>query len=125
MSSGPRVRWKPLGEMIEELRAVKGPEEIEAIRKACQLACEVLEEVVPFLRPGARESDLAAEVEYPVRLKGGDRAAFDTIVASGPRPALPHARATGQGPNRGELVIFDLRRILAAYAPDMARAFFL
>jgi len=125
MSSGPRVRWKPLGEMIEELRAVKGPEEIEAIRKACQLTCEVLEEVVPFLRPGARESDLAAEVEYRVRLKGGDRTAFDTIVASGPRAALPHAHASEKVLNRSELVIFDLGAILAAYAADMTRTFYL
>src|SRR5207245_9974972 len=121
MSSGPRVRWKPLGEMVEELRAGKGPEEIEVIRRACQLTCEVLDEVVPFLRPGARESDLAAEVEYRVTLKGGERTAFATIDASCPRAVLPPVLPSEKLLNRCDSVILYLAAILAVYVLDFPR----
>ncbi len=119
------VRLKPAGDMISDLRAVKGPEEIALIRRAGQLTSEAFEEVVPLVRPGTAESDLATEVEYRMRRKGAEGAAFETIVASGPRGALPHARASDRLLGTGELVIFDLGAILAGYAADMTRTLYL
>jgi Xaa-Pro aminopeptidase len=123
--SGRLTRWKPAGGLIEELRTVKGPEEIAPIRGAGKLTCEVFEEVLPMVRPGARESDLAAEVEYRMKRKGADGAAFETIVASGPRAAFPHARASAKLLKKSELVIFDLGAILTGYAADMTRTLYL
>lgn len=122
---GGGVRFKPAGGLVEGLRAVKGPEEIARIRGAGQLTKEVYEEVLPLVRPGAREADLAAEVEYRMRRKGGDGAAFETIVASGPRAAFPHARASSKALEKGELVILDLGAILAGYNADMTRTLYL
>ena len=67
--AGRLVRLEPVGEMVEELRAVKSREEIERIRQAGRLTAEVFAEVFPLVRPGVRESDLAAEIEYRIDRK--------------------------------------------------------
>jgi Xaa-Pro aminopeptidase len=124
--ASPRTtRWQPAGGIIEELRLVKDSYEIDLIRRAGHLTAEVLTEIIPRIRPGVRESDLAAELEYRMRRKGADGAAFETIVASGVRGALPHARASGKQLSAGELVILDLGAILGGYAADMTRTLYL
>lgn len=117
----PRVRFQPGGGLIEELRVVKDEEEIAKIRSAGRLTVEVYEEVLEQVRPGARESDLAAEIEYRMRKKGAQGAAFETIVASGARGAFPHARASCKLLEKDDLVILDLGAILCGYAADMTR----
>ena len=122
----PRTtRWQATGGIIEGLRMVKDSYEIDLIRRAGHLTAEVLSEIMPGIRPGVCESDLAAELEYRMRRKGADGAAFETIVASGVRGALPHARASGKQLSAGELVILDLGAILAGYAADMTRTLYL
>jgi len=119
------LRLKPAGGLVEELRCVKDASEIECIRQAGSLTASVFEELRQQIRPGARESDLAAEVEYRMRRGGADGAAFETIVASGPRAAWPHARASSKLLKKSELVIFDLGAILRGYAADMTRTIYL
>jgi Xaa-Pro aminopeptidase len=123
--SGARLRFKPAGGLIEEMRSVKDAGEIDCIRKAGRLTAVVLEEVLRELRPGMRESELAAEIEYRMKLKGAEGPAFETIVASGRRAALPHARASAKRLEADELVILDLGAILAGYASDMTRTVYL
>jgi Xaa-Pro aminopeptidase len=123
--SGHSLRLKPAGDLIEELRVVKDRGEIDAIRRAGSLTAEVFADLLPQIRPGVIEQDLAAEVEYRMRKKGADGAAFETIVASGPRSAYPHARPSSKALQESELVIFDLGAILGGYAADMTRTVFL
>ena len=123
--AGDRLGLKPAGEMIEELRVVKDRGEIEAMRSAGKLTAEVFAEVLPQIRPGVTERDLAAEVEYRMRKKGADGAAFETIVASGPRSAHPHACPSSKTLQESELVILDLGAILNGYSADMTRTIFL
>jgi Xaa-Pro aminopeptidase len=123
--NGRNVRFKPTAGIIEELRAVKDSTEIDLIRQAGRLTAQVLEEVLREVRCGVRECDLAAEIEYRMRRQGAEGAAFETIVASGGRAALPHARASNKLLGAGELVIFDLGAILAGYAADMTRTVYL
>lgn len=119
------MRWQAAGGVIEELRSVKDSYEIDQIRQAGHLTAEVLTEIMPGVRPGVSEADVAAELEYRMRRKGADGAAFETIVASGARGALPHARASAKVMAAGELVILDLGAILAGYAADMTRTLYL
>ncbi len=119
------VRLRPAGGVVEELRYVKDEEEIDRIREAGRLTAAVFDEVVRGARPGVRESDLAAEIEYRMKLRGAEGPAFETIVASGPRSAMPHARASSKLLRERELVIFDLGAILRGYAADMTRTVFL
>jgi Xaa-Pro aminopeptidase len=115
------VRFKPAAGLIEELRAIKDEGEIAKIRQAGRLTAEVFEELLGQVRPGVRESDLAAEIEYQMRKKGAQGAAFETIVASGSRGAFPHARASCKLLEKNDLVIFDLGATLSGYAADMTR----
>ncbi len=123
--AGDGLRLTPAGELIEELRIVKDRGEIEAIRSAGKVTAAVFAELLPHVRPGVKEQDLAAEVEYQMRKKGAEGAAFETIVASGPRSAYPHARPSSKVLRECELVIFDLGAILRGYAADMTRTVYL
>ena len=123
--AGKRIKWVPSGGLVEELRAVKDSDEIGLIRQAGRLTAEVFGEVLHLVRPGVREADLAAEVEYRMRREGAEGTAFETIIASGPRSALPHARASDKLLKEGEWVILDLGGILGGYAADMTRTVFL
>ncbi|MGH9453340.1 MAG: M24 family metallopeptidase [Terriglobia bacterium] len=119
------TRWIPAGGIVEDLRALKDNAEIEQIRRSCRLTTEAFEETLKRVRPGVRESDLAAEIEYRMKKKGAEGPAFETIVASGSRGALPHGRASDKTLQSGELVIFDLGAILGGYASDMTRTVYL
>jgi len=120
-----KVRFEPAREIIESLRCSKDPEEIGAIREASRVTAAAFKTVLPQVRPGIRESDLAAEIDYQMRLQGAEGPAFETIVASGARGALPHARPTGKLLEKSDLVIFDLGAILNGYASDMTRTVYL
>jgi Xaa-Pro aminopeptidase len=119
------IRWRPVGPLVDLMRMVKDSWEIESIRRAGKLTADVFNEILPTVRPGVRESELAAELEYRMKRAGADGAAFETIVAGGPRGAWPHARASSRPLRSGELVIFDLGAILSAYAADMTRTIYL
>jgi Xaa-Pro aminopeptidase len=120
-ASGGRIRWTGWHGVIESLRAVKDAHELAIMRAAAQLACDVFQQIIPFVKPGARESDLAAEIEYSMRKKGATGPSFETIIASGPRAALPHARPTSKLLRKNELVVFDLGVILGHYCSDLTR----
>jgi Xaa-Pro aminopeptidase len=123
--AGEGLQLKPAEDLIEELRIVKDRGEIEAIRKAGKVTAEVFTEMLPQIRPGAVELELAAEIEYRMRKKGAEGAAFETIVASGPRAAYPHARPSSKVLQECELVIFDLGATIGGYAADMTRTVYL
>lgn len=119
------IRWKPAAGLIEDLRVVKDEWEIGQIRAACRLTSEVFEEVIRELRPGVSEQDLSAELEFRMRQAGAEGMAFETIVASGPRAALPHASASAKLLGPGEWVIFDLGAVTDGYLADMTRTFYM
>lgn len=115
----PGHRW------VESLRAIKEPEEIAQIQASLGLTARVFEEVLPQVRPGVMELDLAAEIDYRMKQHGARGPGFETIVASGPRAALPHGRASRKRLAKNELVIFDLGAILSDYHSDMTRTVYL
>jgi Xaa-Pro aminopeptidase len=124
-AAGRKLRFKPSGGIVEELRLVKDSGEIDLMRQAGHLTAQVLRDVLHGLRPGLRECDLATDIEYRMRRAGAEGAAFETIVASGDRTALPHARASTKTIGAGELVIFDLGAILGGYASDITRTVYI
>lgn len=122
-ASGPS--WRPVGSLLDELRTVKDRWELDRMRRAGSLTAKVFSKFLPQVKPGLRECDAAAELEYRMRREGAEGAAFETIVASGRRGAWPHARASEHRLQVGQLVIFDLGAILAGYASDMTRTVYL
>src|SRR5258708_28004852 len=101
--------------MVASLRMRKDAQELAVMRRAASVEGEVLEGVLKVVRPGVSESELGAEIEYQMKRRGASGASFETIVASGPRSALPHARPTAKKLRKNELVVLDLGAILGHY----------
>jgi len=123
--TGRDVKFVPVTGLVENLRAVKDEDEVAKIRGAGLITAEVFGDLLGIIRPGVSECELSAEIEYRMRKKGGEGAAFETIVASGARAALPHARPSRKLLRQNELVILDLGAILGNYAADMTRTVYL
>jgi Xaa-Pro aminopeptidase len=120
-TAGSCIRWVPASGHVEKLRRQKEAREIAQMRKAAILAGQVLESALKVLKPGVRELEVAAEIEYQMRERGATGPAFETIVASGERSAYPHARASSKRLRKNELVVLDLGAILAHYCSDITR----
>jgi Xaa-Pro aminopeptidase len=118
---GKRLRWSDDGGVIEKLRAVKSEFEIDVMRDAAILISNVFQKVVPHIRVGATELELAARIEYEIKLGGGSGPSFESIVASGPRSSWAHAKPSSKPLAKNELVVFDQGAILRAYCSDLTR----
>ncbi len=115
------AEWVATENLVEQARRVKTPDEVERIRAAAALADRGLAWLLPRLRPGVRERDLALDLEFWLRREGAEGAAFDFIVASGPRGALPHGVASEKTIESGELVTLDFGAVVGGYHSDMTR----
>lgn len=113
----------PTTGLVESVRLVKTPEEIEAIREAQRVADAAYAEVRPGIVAGRKESDVALELEIAMRRRGASGPAFDIIVASGPRGAMPHGVASDKIIEDGELVTIDMGAVVNGYHSDMTRTF--
>lgn len=103
---------------IEALRARKSREEIKSIAKAAKIAEKAFKGVLPLIRPGVMEKDIALELEYLMRKAGSGPPAFETIVASGKRAALPHGVASRKRLKKGEMVVMDFGASFEGYFSD-------
>jgi Xaa-Pro aminopeptidase len=112
---------QPVGPIIEGLRMVKSSAELDLIRKSVQTNSRALDETLRRAKPSWTETRTAAEIEYRMRLLGADGPAFESIVASGVRSALPHARPTANPLGTDRLLLFDIGAVQAGYASDMTR----
>jgi Xaa-Pro aminopeptidase len=116
-----KASLKPAPGWIEQLRMVKSPSEIALIRRSVETNSRAFEQAAARVRPGMRESDLAAELEYRMRRLGAEKPSFETIVAGGARSALPHAQPTAARLEAGQLVVVDMGAQQDGYASDMTR----
>jgi len=114
-------RLRPTSGVVERLRMIKDAEEAELLRKAVNLGSSLFTPMLKTIRPGIPESAVAADLEYAARRAGASGMAFDTIVAAGPRSALPHGRASATPIPRHGFVVLDFGVILAGYCSDMTR----
>lgn len=123
--AGGRVRWVPADNLVEKLRAIKDPDELETMRCAATLISRVFQGIVRDIRPGITEIALAGELEHAMKVEGANGPSFETIVASGPRSAWAHARPSPKPLRKSELVVLDQGAILRGYCSDMTRTVFL
>lgn len=125
LSTGARLRWLAAPDLIERLRAVKDPAELTLMRQSARLISEVWTAAVRNVKPGMSELAIAADIDRAMKLQGASGPSFETIVASGPRSAWPHARPTPKLLRKNELVVLDQGAILRDYCSDMTRTVFL
>ncbi len=120
-----RSSLEPISGWIEHQRMIKSEPEIAAIQRSVELNSRAFEQAARHVRPGMRESELAAELDYRSRRLGAEAPAFETIVAAGTRTALPHARPTAARLPSNGMILVDMGAMLAGYASDMTRMLFL
>ncbi len=115
------VELLPSAGLFAELRAVKSQEEITCLRRAQSIAEQALEQVLPLVRPGAAERELAAELVFRMRRLGAEGESFPPIVVSGVRGSLPHGEPGDKLIERGDFVTMDFGCVKDGYCSDMTR----
>lgn len=118
-----RVTLVPISGVIEEGRLVKDDTELEKLTEVARITDAAFDELVAAgeIRAGRTERDVAADLEYRMRVKGSDRESFDSIVASGPNSSLPHYGVGDRVIEDGDLVTFDFGAVIDGYNSDMTR----
>jgi len=107
--------------LVESLRRVKDPDEIELMRKAARIADDAFAALTQEIRPGMREKEVALLVDTTLRTLGADKEAFETIAASGPNSACPHASPTDRVLQAGDFVKLDFGARYRGYNSDITR----
>lgn len=121
LEQGGRWQWRPIEDIVERLREVKDADEILAIEAAVAIAETALAVAIAEIRAGMTEAALAGVLEKALRDAGSEAYPFASIVASGPRTALPHARASDRRLEIGDFVLLDFGAVFDGYCSDITR----
>ena len=119
------TRLVPVDGLVESLRMVKEPEEIELISRAVEIADRAFEEVESRIKAGMTEKEIAWELEKAVREQGSQAVPFDIIVASGPNAALPHHKPAERKIKAQEPIVIDMGAKVGGYCSDLSRTVYL
>ena len=123
LEAGSRWQWRPTVDLVEVLRERKDAGELALIQRAANVACDALERTVPQLHAGMSELDVAGVLERCLREAGSEGFPFPTIVASGERSALPHARSSRRVLRGGDFLLLDFGAEVEGYCSDITRTF--
>jgi Xaa-Pro aminopeptidase len=121
LEQGARWQWRPTTELVEQLRERKDEDEVEAIRAAAGIAERALERTLGQVRAGMTELEVAGVLEHALRDAGSEGFPFPSIVASGARAALPHARSSGKVVETGDFLLMDFGAEHRGYCADVTR----
>ncbi len=117
----PECLLVPTEKLVESLTVTKDDGEVAKIRKAVQITDLAFSEILDWIKPGTSELDVAAELEYRMKKRGGSTPYYQTIVASGKRSALPHGVASRKKIRKGEFVTMDFGAVYDGYTADLTR----
>ncbi|MDP3879880.1 MAG: aminopeptidase P family protein [Dehalococcoidales bacterium] len=120
-TSKPHIQLVPVNGVVESLRMIKEPAEIELITRAVEITDRAFEYIEETIHPGMTEEEVAWEIEKFQRENGSQGMPFDIIVASGPNAALPHARPSPRRISAGEPVVIDMGARVGGYSSDLSR----
>src|SRR2546430_5359211 len=121
LTDGTRWQWRPQLNLVEALRESKDADEVALIRHAGEIATRALSKTLKGIKAGMTELSVAGILEHALRDEGSEDFPFATIVASGPRAALPHARASSRAIERGDLLLVDFGAQYKGYCSDVTR----
>jgi Xaa-Pro aminopeptidase len=117
----PQALMVSMENLVEPLTMVKDADELAAIKKAVGISDIGFARILEYIRPGVRELDVAAELEYIMKKAGSEQPAFETIIASGARAALPHGIASAKKIAKGDFVTMDFGATYKGYVSDITR----
>jgi Xaa-Pro aminopeptidase len=121
VEQGSRWQWRPTNDVVESLRERKDPDEIALIERAAEVATRALARTLESVRSGMSELEVAGVLEKALRDEGSEGFPFPSIVASGPRSALPHARSSSRRIERGDFLLLDFGAEVGGYCSDVTR----
>jgi Xaa-Pro aminopeptidase len=121
METGSRWQWRPTTDLVENLRERKDADEVAQIEQAAGIATRALERTLAAVRVGMTELEVAGLLEHALRDEGSEGFPFPSIVAAGPRSALPHARASASRIRDGDFLLMDFGAELGGYCSDITR----
>ncbi len=121
LGDGARWQWRPSRDLVEALRERKDAGEVALIEVAAKMATNALAHTLPQIRVGLSETQIAGILEKALRDEGSEGFPFATIVASGPRSALPHARSSTRKVELGDFILIDFGAIYEGYCSDVTR----
>ena len=123
LEAGARWQWRPTVDLVETLRERKDADELALIEAANGIATRALERTFPQVAVGMSELQVAGILEKALRDEGSEGFPFPSIVASGPRSALPHARSSGRRIESGDFLLLDFGAETCGYCADVTRTF--
>jgi len=123
-AAAPEVELVPVEGWVEELRQHKDPAELERVAAASAVADRALASLLPSIRPGVTERDLALDLEWRMRTGGANQLAFEVTVLAGAEAALPHGQPGLRPIERGKVLLFDFGAEVDGYRSDMTRTLF-
>ncbi|MEI7024682.1 M24 family metallopeptidase [Paenibacillus sp. y28] len=119
------IQLLPTDSIVEKLRMIKDAAELKIMQEAVELADRAFTHILGYIKPGAKERDIALELEFFLRKNGAAGTSFDTIVASGERSALPHGVASDRVLQPNEFVKLDFGALYQGYCSDITRTVFI
>jgi Xaa-Pro aminopeptidase len=123
-AAAPDVELVPVEGWVEADRAIKEPAELERVAAACAVADRSLAALLPSIRPGVTERELALELEWLIRKDGAEAVAFEPTCLTGANAALPHGSPSHVPLSAGAVVLFDFGAQVGGYRSDMTRTLF-
>jgi Xaa-Pro aminopeptidase len=124
VAAAPDVELLPIEGWVEAQRQLKEPSELERVEAACAIADRALASLLPSIRPGVTEKELALDLEWRIRTGGADRLAFDVACLAGPEAALPHGAPGPRPVVADHVLLFDFGAQCEVYRSDMTRTLF-
>ncbi len=123
LSNNLKVELVPTSEIVEKLRYIKQPYEIDALKRACHISDIALQKTVETIKEGQSEIEIAALLEYNMRLEGADNISFETMVLTGARTSLLHGQPSKAKLKAGDYLLFDFGALIDGYHADISRTF--
>jgi len=117
----PSIKWQKTSGIIEKIAAIKDNLEIESLKTAIEITDDVFDKIIPELKAGAKEKDIAAKISYLFKKNGAEGDSYDPIIASGHLGALPHARPSDKEFEKEDFVVMDFGALYNGYHADMTR----
>ena len=117
----PTIHFELAEQLVERVRNVKDELELRALKRAIEISMTSFKQLLDQIKPGVKERDLAAKLDYSFKINGGDGPSFDTIIASGYRSSWAHGVASDKKIGHGELVVIDFGSFYHGYTADITR----
>ena len=115
------IKWVSTDSIVENIAAIKDDSEIESLQTAIEITDYVFTEIIPEIKVGVTEKYIATRISYLFKMNGAEGDSYESIIAGGPRSALPHARPSDREFINGDFIVMDFGALYNGYHADMTR----